>query len=308
MNKAVDQIKKIVLEHNIKGKIEFNYNLSKLSWFGVAGKAEIFYVPDSSYELALLLKILSPKINRTVIGMGSNLLIRDGGIDGIVIKLGKNFSNIILEKNAVSIGASVPDKVLSRFCSSESINGFEFLTGIPGNIGGAVAMNAGCYGSEIKDVFLSADCIDYLGNEVSIDKSENFFSYRNNSKVHDLIIMNVKFKRVKGNKKQITDKMEEINNNRILSQPQKVRTAGSTFKNPLSNSNKKAWELIELSGSRDIKVNNISLSDKHANFIVNKQFVSANDIESFGESIKERVLSKTGVSLEWEIRILGKYE
>lgn len=308
MNKAVDQIKKIVLEHNIKGKIEFNYNLSKLSWFGVAGKAEIFYVPDSSYELALLLKILSPKINRTVIGMGSNLLIRDGGIDGIVIKLGKNFSNIILEKNAVSIGASVPDKVLSRFCSSESINGFEFLTGIPGNIGGAVAMNAGCYGSEIKDVFLSADCIDYLGNEVSIDKSENFFSYRNNSRVRDLIIMNVKFKRVKGNKKQITDKMEEINNNRILSQPQKVRTAGSTFKNPISNSNKKAWELIELSGSRDIKVNNISLSDKHANFIVNKQFASANDIESFGESIKERVLSKTGVSLEWEIRILGNYE
>ena len=308
MNKAVDQIKKIVLEHNIKGKIEFNYNLSKLSWFGVAGKAEIFYVPDSSYELALLLKILSPKINRTVIGMGSNLLIRDGGIDGIVIKLGKNFSNIILEKNAVSIGASVPDKVLSRFCSSESINGFEFLTGIPGNIGGAVAMNAGCHGSEIKDVFLSADCIDYLGNEVSIDKSENFFSYRNNSRVRDLIIMNVKFKRVKGNKKQITDKMEEINNNRILSQPQKVRTAGSTFKNPISNSNKKAWELIELSGSRDIKVNNISLSDKHANFIVNKQFASANDIESFGESIKERVLSKTGVSLEWEIRILGNYE
>ena len=308
MNKAVDQIKKIVLEHNIKGKIEFNYNLSKLSWFGVAGKAEIFYVPDSSYELALLLKILSPKINRTVIGMGSNLLIRDGGIDGIVIKLGKNFSNIILEKNAVSIGASVPDKVLSRFCSSESINGFEFLTGIPGNIGGAVAMNAGCYGSEIKDVFLSADCIDYLENEISIDKSENFFSYRNNSRVRDLIIMNVKFKRVKGNKKQITDKMEEINNNRILSQPQKVRTAGSTFKNPISNSNKKAWELIELSGSRDIKVNNISLSDEHANFIVNKQFVSANDIESFGESIKERVLSKTGVSLEWEIRILGKYE
>ena len=308
MNKAVDQIKKIVLEHNIKGKIEFNYNLSKLSWFGVAGKAEIFYVPDSSYELALLLKILSPKINRTVIGMGSNLLIRDGGIDGIVIKLGKNFSNIILKKNAVSIGASVPDKVLSRFCSSESINGFEFLTGIPGNIGGAVAMNAGCYGSEIKDVFLSADCIDYLGNEISIDKSENFFSYRNNSRVRDLIIMNVKFKRVKGNKKQITDKMEEINNNRILSQPQKVRTAGSTFKNPISNSNKKAWELIELSGSRDIKVNNISLSDEHANFIVNKQFASANDIESFGESIKERVLSKTGVSLEWEIRILGKYE
>lgn len=308
MNKAVDQIKKIVLEHNIKGKIEFNYNLSKLSWFGVAGKAEIFYAPDSSYELALLLKILSPKINRTVIGMGSNLLIRDGGIDGIVIKLGKNFSNIILEENAVSIGASVPDKVLSRFCSSESINGFEFLTGIPGNIGGAVAMNAGCYGSEIKDVFLSADCIDYLGNEISIDKSENFFSYRNNSRVRDLIIMNVKFKRVKGNKKQITDKMEEINNNRILSQPQKVRTAGSTFKNPISNSNKKAWELIELSGSRDIKVNNISLSDEHANFIVNKQFASANDIESFGESIKERVLSKTGVSLEWEIRILGKYE
>ncbi len=308
MSKTVDQVKKIVLENDIKGKVEFHYNLSKLSWFGIAGKAEVFYIPDSSSELILLLSLLPTDVNRTVIGMCSNLLIRDGGIDGLIIKLGKSFSSIDIETNLVNVGASVPDKVLSNFCLSQSIEGFEFLTGIPGCIGGAVAMNAGCYGSETKDIFLSADCIDYFGNKISIDKSEKIFSYRNNSRTKDLIILNVKFKKSIGNKKQITDKMNKINNNRILSQPQKVRTAGSTFKNPISNSEKRAWELIELSGSREIAVNDISLSDKHANFIVNKQFISANQIESFGESIKERVLKETGVLLEWEIKIIGKYE
>ena len=308
MNKIVDQVKKIVSENDIRGKVEFNYNLSKLSWFGVAGKAEVFYIPESTSELSLLLSLLPTDVNRTVIGMGSNLLIRDGGIDGLIIKLGKSFSSINIESDLVTVGASVPDKVLSKFCLSHSIEGFEFLTGIPGSIGGAVAMNAGCYGSEIKDIFLSADCIDFFGNKILIHKSEDFFSYRNNSRTKDLIILNVKFRKSIGNSKQITDKMNEINDNRILSQPQKVRTAGSTFKNPISNSDKKAWELIELSGSREIAVNDISLSDKHANFIVNKQFISANQIESFGESIKEKVLKETGVSLEWEIKILGKYE
>ena len=308
MSKVVNQVKKIVSENDIKGKVEFNYNLSKLSWFGVAGKAEVFYVPESSPELSLLLSLLPNDVNRTIIGMGSNLLIRDGGIDGIIIKLGKSFSSIDIESDLVSVGASVPDKVLSKFCLSHSIEGFEFLTGIPGSVGGAVAMNAGCYGSETKDIFLSADCVDFLGNEILIHKSEDFFSYRNNSRIRDLIILNVKFRKNIGNKKQISSKMNEINNNRILSQPQKVRTAGSTFKNPISNSDKKAWELIELSGSREILVNDIFLSDKHANFIVNKQFISANQIEYFGESIKDKVLKETGISLEWEIKILGKYE
>ena len=308
MSKVVNQVKKIVSENNIKGKVEFNYNLSKLSWFGVAGKAEVFYVPESSPELSLLLSLLPNDVNRTIIGMGSNLLIRDGGIDGIIIKLGKSFSSIDIESDLVSVGASVPDKVLSKFCLSHSIEGFEFLTGIPGSVGGAVAMNAGCYGSETKDIFLSADCVDFLGNEILIHKSEDFFSYRNNSRIRDLIILNVKFRKNIGNKKQISSKMNEINNNRILSQPQKVRTAGSTFKNPISNSDKKAWELIELSGSREILVNDIFLSDKHSNFIVNKQFISANKIEYFGESIKDKVLKETGISLEWEIKILGKYE
>tara|TARA_B100001250_G_scaffold412769_1_gene444889 strand:+ start:803 stop:1729 length:927 start_codon:yes stop_codon:yes gene_type:complete len=308
MSKVVNQVKKIVSENNIKGKVEFNYNLSKLSWFGVAGKAEVFYVPESSPELSLLLSLLPNDVNRTIIGMGSNLLIRDGGIDGIIIKLGKSFSSIDIESDLVSVGASVPDKVLSKFCLSHSIEGFEFLTGIPGSVGGAVAMNAGCYGSETKDIFLSADCVDFLGNEILIHKSEDFFSYRNNSRIRDLIILNVKFRKNIGNKKQISSKMNKINNNRILSQPQKVRTAGSTFKNPISNSDKKAWELIELSGSREILVNDIFLSDKHSNFIVNKQFISANKIEYFGESIKDKVLKETGISLEWEIKILGKYE
>jgi len=308
MSETIDKIKKITLENDIKGKVAFDYNLSTLSWFGVAGKAEVFYTPDSSKELTLLLKLLPPKINRTVIGMGSNLLIRDGGIEGLVIKLGKNFSRINVENDSINVGAAIPDKVLSKFCMSNSIKNFEFLTGIPGNIGGAVAMNAGCYGSEIKDIFLSAECTDFQGNELTIHKSEDFFSYRNNSRSNDLIILNVRFNKNDGDKNQIANKMKEINSNRILAQPQKVRTAGSTFKNPISQSKKKAWELIELSGSRNMKENNISLSEKHANFIVNKQFESANDIEYFGEMIREKVLNKTGISLEWEIKILGKHE
>ena len=191
MSMSVEQVKKIVSQNDIKGKVEFNYNLSKLSWFGVAGKAEVFYMPDSSSELSLFLSLLPADVNRTVIGMGSNLLIRDGGIDGLIIKLGKNFASIDIDSDLVSVGASVPDKFLSKFCLSHSIEGFEFLTGIPGCIGGAVAMNAGCYGSETKDIFLSADCIDYFGNKISIDKSEKFFSYRNNSRTKDLIILNV---------------------------------------------------------------------------------------------------------------------
>ena len=308
MSKTCDLVKKIASDNDIKGKIEFNFNLSKMSWFGVAGNAEIFYTPDSSSELALLLKILPPDINRTVIGMGSNLLIRDGGIDGITIKLGKKFNNITVKSYYLSVGASVLDKVLSKFCLEHSIEGFEFLSGIPGCIGGAVAMNAGCYGSEIKDIFLSARCLDYYGNEINIDQSEDLFSYRNNTKAKDLIILEINLNKVLGNKNKIFNKIEEINKSRILAQPQKVRTAGSTFKNPIAQSTKKAWELIEMSGSKAMERNNVTLSDKHANFIVNKQFESANDIETFGELIRKKVFDKTGVLLEWEIKILGAYE
>tara|TARA_B100000965_G_scaffold258470_1_gene217859 strand:- start:207 stop:1133 length:927 start_codon:yes stop_codon:yes gene_type:complete len=308
MSKTCEQVKKIVSDNDIKGKLEFNFNLSKMSWFGVAGNAEIFFVPNSSSDLALLLKLLPLDINRTVIGMGSNLLIRDGGIDGVTIKLGKNFNNINVESNYLNVGASVLDKVLSKFCLERSITGFEFLSGIPGCIGGAVAMNAGCYGSEIKDIFLSARCLDYQGNEVNIDLSEDFFSYRNNTKVKDLIILEIKFSKVLGNKNKISNKMNEINKDRIDAQPRKVRTAGSTFKNPIAQSSKKAWELIELSGSKTMERNNVTLSDKHANFIVNKQFESANDIETFGELIKSKVFDETGVLLEWEIKILGTHE
>ena len=306
MSETIKEINELILNKNIKGKIEFNYNLSKLSWFGVSGDAEVFFVPESVKELSVTLRSLSPNIKRTIIGLGSNILVRDGGLDGIVIKLGKQFSDIDLDDGVIKVGASVPDRVLSRFCCSELISGFEFLFGIPGNIGGAIAMNAGCYGSEIKDIFVSADCIDHFGNSITINASENLFSYRNSSRINNLIVINVLFRVNKNDEAQIRNKMEQINKDRVLTQPQKIRTAGSTFKNPISSlSNKKAWELIEISGSRNIKLKNISLSDKHANFIVNKQFKSANQIEQFGEIIKKRVLEETGISLEWEIKILG---
>ena len=231
----------------IKNSIFFDYNIGSQTWFGVGGKADILFVPKNYEELIKLLKILPKGVKVNLIGLCSNLLIRDGGLEGVTIKLGKGFQNIEIHDDIIKVGAGVPDKYLSRFCAENSLAGFEFLYGIPGNIGGAVSMNAGCYGGEISDIFLSAKCIDHFGNELKLCKDKKSFSYRKNNFLKNNIFTEITFRKNRGNKSQIKNKMDYINKSRLDNQPQKVRTGGSTFKNPDSSvSSKKAWELINL--------------------------------------------------------------
>ena len=201
----------------------------------------------------------------------------------------------------------MPDKVFSRYCYEKSFTDCEFLYGIPGTIGGAIAMNAGCYGSEISDVVYSFKCIDFEGNETTIKNSEQIFSYRKNNFLKNHIVTEVEIKKTHGNKDQIKEKMNDINTRRLDSQPQKVRTGGSTFKNPTSQvSDKKTWELIKPYLNEVVCPDGVSMSAKHSNFIINTQTKSSNLIEDFGEQIRKKVLEKTGIQLEWEIQIKGQ--
>lgn len=305
MNNQQKIFYKLHSDLNIKGKYNFNHNLSKNTWFGIAGNAEIFFVPDDLTDLKLLLENRPKEMNITILGLGSNVIIRDGGISGVVMKLGKSFSNIVDNGEELVVGAAAHDKVLAKFCLNKSIGGFEFLFGIPGSIGGAISMNAGCYGFETKDIFKKAKCITFDGKLCELKNSEHMFTYRKNNKINNLLIYEVYFKKKIKEKKLILNEMTKIDEERKKSQPQKVRTAGSTFKNPKNQTNEKAWSLIKKSNQDILKKNGISFSREHANFIVNTQFISANHIEDFGEEVRRNVRASTGINLEWEIKILG---
>ncbi len=305
MNENQQILKEIFLKNKVKGNYKFDYNLSKYSWFGIGGNAEIFYIPSSLEELQLVLSEKEENIDVTVIGLGSNIIIRDGGIPGLVVRLGNGFNNISHNKNTVFAGAAVQDKVLSKYCLKNSIIGFEFYYGIPGTVGGAACMNAGCFGSETKDFFIKAKCLSSQGEHVELNYSEELFSYRKNNFLNKHIICEVQFNKEIGDPLTINKRIVEINDQRKETQPQKVMTAGSTFKNPFDRSEFKAWQLIDKAGLREYELNGISFSEKHANFIVNRQKDSANLIEDFGENIKKEVKNRLGIELEWEIKILG---
>ena len=307
---------KTKLQHHLENELDreflnknifFNKNISQQTWFGVGGVAEALFVPQSSKDLIKVLKLINSNTKINVIGLGSNILIRDGGLNGITIRLSKNFNFINENDKYIVSGAAVPDKVFSRYCYEKSFTDCEFLYGIPGTIGGAIAMNAGCYGSEISDVVYSFKCIDFEGNEITIKNSEQIFSYRKNNFLKNHIVTEVEIKKTHGDKDQIKEKMNDINTRRLDSQPQKVRTGGSTFKNPTSQvSDKKTWELIKPYLNEVNCPDGVSMSKKHANFIINTQTKSSNIIEDFSERIREKVLEKTGVQLEWEIEIKGQ--
>ncbi len=293
-------------KNNVIGKIRFNYNLSKYSWFGIAGNAEIFYMPANIDELSIVLQMNKEIFAVTVIGAGSNIIIRDGGISGLVIKLGKEFNYITSSKERIKIGAATYDKALSNYCLRNEIGGLEFFSGIPGTLGGAIKMNAGCYNHETKDVFLKAKCIDFRGKVSELVYSNNLFSYRKSNISNDQIICDVYIKARYSQKDQILKKLKEIEKKRTETQPRQVKTAGSTFKNPKDQTNRKAWEIIKEAGLGEYESNGICFSQKHSNFIINKQNISANLIEDFGEHIRSNVKEKLGINLRWEIKILGE--
>ncbi len=285
--------------------VRFEYDLKKKNWFNIGGKTKIFYKANNLNELAVFLKKLGNKEKVFILGAGSNTLISDNLFNGVVIKLGKNFNNIsLLGEDIIIAGSSVLDKSLSEFAMNNSLSGFEFLSCIPGTIGGGIKMNAGCFGNEFKDILLSVQAIDKAGNIKTILSKDIKFEYRNNNLPDDLIFLSASFKGKKGSSTQINDKMNKLKIEKEKNQPTKIRTSGSTFKNPLLQTEKKVWELIKESIPLDTNFGDAHISDKHCNFFVNKGNATFEDMIKLINFVTENVFKKTGIRLEKEIKIL----
>ena len=292
------------IKKKISGKIIFNQNLSKLSWFNLGGPAFVLFKPKNINELSFFLREIKEIIPIKVLGAGSNILIRDGGFDGVVIKLDKSFSHISLfDKNTIIAGASVLDKTVSKFAFENSISGLEFLSCIPGTIGGAIRMNSGCYGEEISKNISSVQAMDFNGKIKVIYSKDIKFSYRNCNLDKNLIFISATMKGLNADKSKIKSKMEKLKKQKEKTQPSKIKTCGSTFKNP---PDKKAWELIKNSGCAGMKIGDAHISEKHCNFFVNNGKAKSDDLEKLINKVKEKVLKDTGISLELEIQIIGK--
>jgi len=292
------------IKEEISGKITFNENLSKLSWFNLGGPAQVLFRPKNLKELSIFLKKINGFGNIKIIGAGSNTLIRDGGLDGVIIKLGKAFSHLsMLNPHTIIAGASAIDKNVSKFASQNSLTGFEFLSCIPGSIGGAVKMNTGCYGENISNILISVQAIDHAGNIKVINATDIKFYYRGSDLSNDLIFISATFKGKKDKKENIEKKINMFLKKKANTQPLKVKTCGSTFKNP---KNKKAWELIQESGCIGMKIGDAQISDKHCNFFINNGKAKSDDLEKLILQVKDKVFKKTGVKLELEVQIIGK--
>ena len=299
----VEELKRFSIE--ISSKIYFDYDLKKSNWFNIGGKTKAYFRPDNLPDLILFLKKFGNKEKIHILGAGSNTLINDCIFDGVVIKLGKNFSNIsILPNNIVVAGSACLDKKLSDFALANELGGFEFLACIPGTIGGGVKMNAGCFNKEFKDILISIQAIDKEGRVLTIPANKVIFEYRKNDLPDELIFLSASLKGKKKDKAKIAEEVIKLKNRKDSSQPTKIKTSGSTFKNPVSQSDKKVWELIKESVPLDVSFGDASISSKHCNFFVNRGNASFNDMNKLIEFVKESVQKKTGIILEKEIKIL----
>ena len=288
----------------VKGKISYDVNLAKYTWFQVGGNATTVFEPKDLDDLKNFLKNIDKNIEITVIGGGSNVLIRDGGIDGVVIFLKDTFNNIKLNGDIIEIECGVLNSKLYNFAKNNEISNFEFLGTIPGTIGGAIRGNAGCYGLEIKDLLISVDAVDSNGNFRNFTVDECNFQYRKNGLPQNLIFTKAYLKAdKKSNKQEIEAKYNEMIFKRLNSQPQGVKTCGSTFKNPVE---KPAWKIIQELGFQDKEFNGAKMSEKHANFMVNTGNATADSLEKLGELIIKEAKEKENINLEWEIKIIGK--
>jgi UDP-N-acetylmuramate dehydrogenase len=299
----VNEIK--TFSSKINSKIYFDYDLKKSNWFNIGGKTKIYFKPESLLDLVLFLKRFGTQKKIYILGAGSNTLINDSTFDGIVIKLGKNFSNIsLLPDNIIVAGSGCVDKKLSDFASENEIGGFEFLACIPGTIGGGLKMNAGCFNREFKDILISIQAIDRMGRVITIPANKINFEYRNTDLEKDLIFLSASFKGMRKDKILIKNKVSELKKKKESTQPTKIKTSGSTFKNPINQTDKKVWELIKESVSLDTSFGDAAISDVHCNFFVNKNNATFNDMNKLIEFVEKRVKEKTGIKLEKEIKIL----
>ena len=300
---SIEEIKKF--SNKISSKIHFDYDLKKSNWFNIGGQTKVYFRPDSLSDLILFLKKFGEKEKVYILGAGSNTLVSDKKFDGVVIKLGKNFSNIsILPNDIIIAGSACLDKKLSDFALNNGIGGFEFLACIPGTIGGGLKMNAGCFNKEFKDVLLSIQAIDKNGQVLTIPASKVIFKYRSNDLKEDLIFLSASFKGSKKNKVEIEKEVLELKEKKDNAQPTKIKTSGSTFKNPIKQTDKKVWELIKESVALDTSFGDAYISNKHCNFFVNKDNASFEDMNKLIEFVKTSVEKKTGIVLEKEIKIL----
>ena len=285
--------------------VKFEYDLKKKNWFNIGGKSKVFFKAENLKELVNFLKKLNNKEKIFILGAGSNTLINDKLFDGVVIKMSKNFNNIsLLGEDIIVAGSGVLDKSLSVFAMNNNLSGFEFLSCIPGTIGGGIKMNAGCFGKEFKDILLSIQAIDNSGNITTIPSTDINFDYRKNNLPEDLIFLSASFKGAKGQKDEINNVINKLKSEKEKSQPTKIKTSGSTFKNPIKHSNKKVWELIKESVPLDKSFGDACISEKHCNFFVNKGNARFEDMKKLIDFVAKSVLEKTGISLEKEIKIL----
>lgn len=286
----------------VRGKLAFDAPLGPLTWFKVGGPAEVLFRPADSHDLSSFLARLSPEVPVLVIGVGSNLLVRDGGVEGVVIRLGKGFAGIEVDGTRIRAGAGALDLTVAMSAHQAGIGGLEFLSGVPGSIGGALRMNAGAFGAEMKDVTLEAQAIDPAGTLHTLTLGQLGLSYRHCALPEGWIFVSATLEGRQDDPDTIAGRMADIRTAREAAQPMRVRTGGSTFANPPGA---KAWELIDRAGCRGLTKGGAAVSEKHCNFLLNTGDASAADIEDLGEEVRRRVLETSGVELSWEIRRIG---
>lgn len=293
----------------VRGQLLRGESLAPFTWFRVGGPADALFLPADEDDLAQFLKALPADVPLTVLGVGSNVIIRDGGVDGVVIRLaGRQFAQVVHDGDRVTAGAGALDSMVAKAAAKAGIAGLEFYAGIPGTIGGALTMNAGCYGSETKDVLERAWGYDRGGTLREFSNADFGFTYRHNAIAEPIFWVRAEYRGRSDDPAAVTARMAEITSKREASQPIRDKTGGSTFKNPIAANGEKlsAWKLNDEAGMRGHRRGGAQVSEKHANFLINTGAATAADIEGLGEEVRAAVKAKHGISLEWEIKRIGR--
>jgi UDP-N-acetylmuramate dehydrogenase len=296
------QIDALMRLPNVRGRLEREADLASLIWFRTGGRAQLLFEPADTQDLVHFLANCPPDIPVLALGLGSNMIIRDGGVLGVVIRLGKAFSSVVLEGNTLRCGAGAPGILVASKASEASLAGLEFLRGIPGTVGGAVRMNAGAYGREVADILVACQVLTRAGGVQTLSADQLGFSYRHSALDAQAIVLEAVFQGTPGDAQAISAEMARIAQERETSQPLRSRTGGSTFKNPPGL---KAWQLIDAAGCRGLRLGGAQVSHKHTNFLINDDKATASDLEALGEAVRARVLAHSGILLEWEIARIG---